>query len=166
MPRSSRLRSPGQGGRAISGSPGPNGTVVFDLTFQAKSNGSNVLLLTGTFVHGFPNGRFVYLGWRDAQGGFAQRLKLPLGTITWNDVREALVRQQPLVGNLVDHHPKATSTERTSEDLARSPGRSGGAIMNRSNRTCRAAGRRPPVSGGLLAGTGSSQPRQEAALRQ
>lgn len=92
------------------GSPGPNDTVVFELTLQAKSNGSDAPVLTGTFAHGPPSGRFIYLGWRNEPGGFAQRLKLPLGTITWNDVREALARQRPLVGTLVDHHPKATST--------------------------------------------------------
>lgn len=92
------------------GSPGPNGTVVFDLTFQAKSKGSAPPVLAGTFAHGPPNGRFIYLGWRDERGGFAQRLKLPLGAITWSEIREALARQRPLVGTLVDHHPRATST--------------------------------------------------------
>lgn len=92
------------------GSPGPGGTVVFELQFQAKSNGSDTAVLTGSFAHGPPSGRFIYLGWRDLLGGFAQRLKLPLGTITWGDICAAISVQRPLVGTLVDHHPKATST--------------------------------------------------------
>ena len=44
------------------GSPGPNGTVVFDLTFHAKSNGSDATVLTGTFAHGPPSGRFMACG--------------------------------------------------------------------------------------------------------
>jgi hypothetical protein len=97
-------------GMLHAGAAGPNGTVVFELSFQAKSNGSELPVLSGAFAHGPPGGRFIYLGWRDAQGGFAQRLKLALGTITWSDVRDASARQQPLVGTLLDRHPKATST--------------------------------------------------------
>lgn len=92
------------------GVPGPDGSVVFDLTLQVKSTDSDAPVFAGTFVHGPPAGRFLYLGWRNAQGAFAQRLKLPLASITWADVRLALDKQEPLVGTLVDHHPKATST--------------------------------------------------------
>lgn len=92
------------------GASGPNGTVVFDLVFQVKSNSADLPVLSGAFAHGPPGARFIYLGWRDVQGGFAQRLKLPLGGITWDDIQEASARQQPVVGILVDHHPRATST--------------------------------------------------------
>jgi Family of unknown function (DUF5990) len=92
------------------GAQRPDGTVVFNLTLRLKSDGSDAPIFLGSFVHGPPTGRFLYLGWRDKRGGLAQRLKLPLGTITRNHVREALARQEPLVGTLVDHHPKATST--------------------------------------------------------
>ena len=92
------------------GVPGPDGSVVFDLTLQVKSTDADAPVFAGTFVHGPPAGRFLYLGWRNAQGAFAQRLKLPLASITWADVRQALDKQEPLVGTLVDHHPKATST--------------------------------------------------------
>ena len=88
----------------------PDGTVVFNLTLQVKLDGSDAPVFGGPFTHGPPSGRFLYLGWRGERGGFAQRLKLSLGTITTNDVREALARQDPLVGTLVDHHPRATST--------------------------------------------------------
>lgn len=92
------------------GTQRPDGTVVFDLTLQLKSDSSDAPVFMGPFTHGSPTGRFLYLGWRDERGGLAQRIKLGLGTITWSEVRDALARHEPLVGTLLDHHPKATST--------------------------------------------------------
>lgn len=92
------------------GSLGPDGTVLFDMQFQVKPNGAGGAVLSGSFAHGPPSGRFIYLGWRELHGGFAQRLKLPLGTITWDTVGQAIAGQRSLLGTLVDHHPKATST--------------------------------------------------------
>ncbi len=92
------------------GTPGPNGTVVFDFALQVKPGTSNAPVLLGTFAHGTPSGRFLYLGWRNAQGAFAQRLKLPLSGITWNDIHAAWDQQRPLLGTLVDHNPRVTTT--------------------------------------------------------
>lgn len=88
----------------------PNGTVLFDLTLQVKLGKSDAPILFGSFAHGPPSGRFLYLAWCEAQGTLVQRLKLPLSGITWNDIRSAFDRQEPLVGVLVDHHPRLTST--------------------------------------------------------
>ncbi len=92
------------------GTPGAGGGVVFEFALRAKPSASGAALLSGDFAHGPPSARFLYLGWRNVDGHFAQRLKLPLATIGWDDVRHALERQAPLVGTLVDHHPRATST--------------------------------------------------------
>ncbi|MCK9688423.1 DUF5990 family protein [Scleromatobacter humisilvae] len=86
------------------------GAVVFDFTLQVKSLDSEIAVLTGDFAHGSPAERFLYLGWANTAGGFAQRLKLPLFNITSAQVREALAKGTPLMATLVDHHPKATST--------------------------------------------------------
>jgi len=43
-------------------------------------------------------------------GGLPQRLKLPLGGIAWDDIRASAEQQKPLVGVLIDHHPRVTST--------------------------------------------------------
>ncbi|WP_442782320.1 DUF5990 family protein [Collimonas fungivorans] len=88
----------------------PNGTVLFDLTLQVKLGKSDAPILFGSFAHGPPSGRFLYLAWCEAHGTLVQRLKLPLSGITWNDIRSAFDRQEPLVGVLVDHHPRLTST--------------------------------------------------------
>ena len=92
------------------GSPGEAGTTVFDFALQVKPHASGAVVLAGEFAHGPPAERFLYLGWRNANGAFAQRLKLPLAGISWSDVNEAPGRRRPLVATLVDHHPKATST--------------------------------------------------------
>lgn len=92
------------------GVPGPDGTVVFDLDLQVKEGKSGVPVLLGAFAHGPPAGRFLYLAWCEAQGAVVQRLKLPLGGITRDDIREALDHRQALVGVLADHHPRVTST--------------------------------------------------------
>jgi hypothetical protein len=92
------------------GTPGPGSTVVFELTLQARPHGSGAAVLSGDFAHGPPAGRFLYLGWRNAQGAFAQRLKLPLSGIAWADAAAAIASQRLLAGTLVDHHPKATRT--------------------------------------------------------
>ena len=92
------------------GKPAAAGAVVFDFTLQVKSLDSEIAVLTGEFAHGSPAERFLYLGWANTAGGFAQRLKLPLFNITSAQVREALARGTPLMATLVDHHPRATST--------------------------------------------------------
>lgn len=92
------------------GHPGPNGTVIFDLTLQVKLGKSNEPVLHGSFAHGPPGGRFLYLAWCETQGTLAQRLKLSLSGISCNDISKACDRQQPLVGVLMDHHPRVTST--------------------------------------------------------
>lgn len=92
------------------GMPGPDRTVLFDLTLQVKMGNSGAPVLLGTFAHGPPAGRFLYLGWRNASGAFAQRLKLPLGGIAWDDIHNAFDQQKPLTGILADHQPRVTST--------------------------------------------------------
>ena len=92
------------------GKPGARGAVVFDFTLQVKSLDAEMAVLAGDFAHGKPGDRFLYLGWANTAGGFAQRLKLPLFNIASAQVREALAQGTRLTATLVDHHPRATST--------------------------------------------------------
>lgn len=92
------------------GAVGPNRTILFDLDLQVKAVKSDAPVLLGSFAHGPPRGRFLYLAWCEEQGTLVQRLKLSLSTITWDDIRNAFERQEPLVGTLVDHHPRVIST--------------------------------------------------------
>ena len=92
------------------GTPGKAGEVVFDFALQVKSMDADGVVLAGDFAHGKPAERFLYLGWRNAAGAFAQRLKLPLHTITPAQARAAIAKGKPLVATLADHHPRATTT--------------------------------------------------------
>ena len=92
------------------GTPGARGCVVFDLTLQVKAIGADGVVFTGDFAHGKPAERFLYLGWRNAAGSYAQRLKVPLSTITPGQVREAIAQGTRLTATLLDHHPRATTT--------------------------------------------------------
>jgi len=83
---------------------------VFDFELQVRPGSGDSVVLSGDFAHGPPAQRFVYLGWREPAGNFAQRLKIPLSAIAAADVRAAQDRQAPLVATLVDHHPRATTT--------------------------------------------------------
>ncbi len=73
-----------------------NGHVVFDVTLDVKPQRTSKPVFLGDFAHGSPKERFLYLSWRNANGAYAQRLKLPLGAITWSDVEKA--REKPLEG--------------------------------------------------------------------
>jgi hypothetical protein len=92
------------------GSPCAGGAVAFDFTLRVKAVDADAVVLVGDFAHGKPGERFLYLGWRNAAGNYAQRLKVPLSAITPDQVRRAVVDGKPLAATLVDHHPKATST--------------------------------------------------------
>ena len=83
---------------------------AFTFSLQVKSDQFGAPVFSGPFCHGSPKDRFIYLSWRNAQGGFDQRLKLPLVGITWTDIQMALSHQAIIVGVLCDHHPKLTST--------------------------------------------------------
>lgn len=92
------------------GSPGPGGAVVFEFTLGAKLAEDGAIVLSGDFAHGPPAARFLYLGWRNAAGHFAQRLKIPLAGITGELATRSQQSQQPVTARLVDHAPKATRT--------------------------------------------------------
>lgn len=86
-----------------------DGVASFDFTLELKPDTATPVF-TGAFAHGSPSERFLYLGWRNAQMAFAQRLKIPLGSIGWDDVRKAQETGKPLVATVIDKNPKATST--------------------------------------------------------
>jgi len=74
------------------------GHVVFDVVVGVKPERTAQPVFTGDFAHGSPKERFLYLSWRNANGAYAQRLKLPLGGITWSDIDAA--QHKPLIGEV------------------------------------------------------------------
>ncbi len=88
----------------------PGGAVIFAFSLEVKTGSAGSPVFVGPFAHGPPAKRFLYLGWRNHDGAFAQRLILPLGPIGWDLVRQALSSGDPLVCRLVDREPRATKT--------------------------------------------------------
>jgi hypothetical protein len=88
----------------------PDGATSFTFSLAVKLGRADAPVFVGPFAHGPPGKRFLYLGWRNREGAFAQRLILPLGPIGWDQVRLAVGAGQPLVARLVDRHPRTTST--------------------------------------------------------
>jgi hypothetical protein len=80
------------------GKRGRDGRVVFEVALAVKPGKTPKPVFLGAFVHGPPKAQFLYLGWRNANGAYAQRLKLPLGGISWSDVEGA--GEAPLVGEV------------------------------------------------------------------
>ena len=75
-----------------------NGHVVFDVAIGVKPDRTAKPVFLGDFAHGPPKERFLYLSWRNANGAYAQRLKLPLGGITWSAIDNA--QKKPLIGEV------------------------------------------------------------------
>jgi hypothetical protein len=92
------------------GEVGADGAVTFAFSLEVKTGRAGPPVFVGPFAHGPPAKRFLYLGWRNRDGAFAQRLLLPLGPIGWDLVRQALSSGDPLVCRLVDKEPRATKT--------------------------------------------------------
>jgi hypothetical protein len=92
------------------GAPGPDGAIVFNLSIEVKPEGAGAPVFVGPFAHGPAGDRFLYLSWRNRTGEYAQRFGLRLGGITWDDIHAAWAAGEPLVGDLIDANPKATTT--------------------------------------------------------
>jgi hypothetical protein len=75
-----------------------SGHIVFDVTIGIKTERTAAPVFHGDFAHGPPKERFLYLSWRNTNGAYAQRLKLPLGAITWSDIDGA--QGKPLTGEV------------------------------------------------------------------
>ena len=92
------------------GESGENGRVIFDFLLLVKVGAASTPVFGGEYAHGPSANRFLYLSWAQRDGGYAQRLKIPLVSIRNGDVQQALARSMVLVATVLDHHPKATAT--------------------------------------------------------
>ena len=96
-------------GRLHPGTPQGTHVTAFDFELQSKPGAGDAVVLSGEFAHGSPAERFLYRGWREPAGHFAQRLKIPLSGIAAADASRAQARQAPMVATMSDHAPRATS---------------------------------------------------------
>jgi hypothetical protein len=96
--------------RLLAGHALEDGGLAFDFSVTVKPATSAAPVLVGAFAHGPPAERFVYLSWRNADGAYAQRFKLPLDAITADQVDHALGTGQALTAVLAVPEQRATTT--------------------------------------------------------
>jgi hypothetical protein len=87
-----------------------DGVVSFDFSLEVKPGASGAPVFLGPFAHGPAGGRFLYLSWRNREGPYAQRLKIPLTSIGWAEIDRARDEGGRLACLLVDRNPRATTT--------------------------------------------------------
>ena len=83
----------------------PKSSMIFDLTLDVNPEAGDTPVFLGQFAHGPPKERFLYLSWRRPDGGFSQRIKLLLSSLTWSDVSAALTTGKPIVGEASGRMP-------------------------------------------------------------
>lgn len=72
------------------GASGEDGSLRFTCEITARPRAeAEAPDFAGPFVHGVAGGRFLYLSWRQQNGAWIKRLKLPLSAITWDHVEAA-----------------------------------------------------------------------------
>jgi hypothetical protein len=78
-----------QGG-IISGDALPNDRLSFVLTVKVKQKADGTPNFTGVYAQGPASARFLYLTKLDAAGQILRRIKVPLNSITWDQVQTLL----------------------------------------------------------------------------
>lgn len=87
-------------GSLTHGTPQPNGALRFACDLQVTLKGSTPNFL-GTFAHGTPQDRFLYLTWKNMHSGqIIQRIKVKLASITAAQVEAALESGKSLCATL------------------------------------------------------------------
>lgn len=95
-------------GRLTPPMPLPTGEACFDFAADVHLGSGGLVDFAGSFVHGPRGGRFIYLAWRNQDGPYAQRFKLPLESITAAMVAGALAERRPISATLVVAEQRAT----------------------------------------------------------
>lgn len=88
-----------------------NGAIYFECALEARIDPSTkVLDFRGPFVHGTPQGRFLYLSWKRRTASAAPwywRVKIPLAGITEQDVT-SLKSTEALLADITGRRPHAS----------------------------------------------------------
>ncbi len=90
------------------GTAGSGGTRRFDLELDLRAADTDRPVFSGPFAHGSPAARFLYLSWKRQEAAAAPwgwRIKIPLSSIGWNEVREAERDGMVLVADVTGRRP-------------------------------------------------------------
>jgi Family of unknown function (DUF5990) len=79
--------------------PADRRAVVFNPEFRVSRNPDGTPNFLGPYAQGAPTDRFFYLSWgvkrQDGRFEMFRRLKLRLGHLTWNQIKESIATGQP-----------------------------------------------------------------------
>jgi hypothetical protein len=85
--------------RLTVGQPQPDGALVFECEVRAKRADDGTPNFLGTFAHGTPTDRFLYLTLLNGDStAIVKRIKVKLGAITWAQVESGGVLQASVDG--------------------------------------------------------------------
>jgi hypothetical protein len=82
----------------------PGDARPFDLTLDVRGDEASPPVFSGSFAHGPPSGRFLYLSWKregEHEHPWCWRIKIPLSGIGWAEIRAAEKPGNCLAANVV-----------------------------------------------------------------
>jgi hypothetical protein len=83
-----------------------DGRLAFDVALRVKPGADPERpVFLGEFTHGPPDARFLNLGWKPDRPGWINRIKVPLSTITWSQVRQAQSSGRRLTADATGRQP-------------------------------------------------------------
>jgi uncharacterized protein DUF5990 len=86
-------------GILLEGLPNADGALVYECDLRAKPGAGDSVNFLGSYAHGTPTARFLYLSWAYANGTapvWIKRFKVPLNAILWKQVEEATQEKRVL----------------------------------------------------------------------
>jgi hypothetical protein len=92
--------------------PDADGALIYECDLKAKPGAGDTVNFLGSYAHGTPTARFLYLSWAYAgrtPPHWIKRIKIPLSAIPWKQVEEA-AQSQRLLEAQVDGRRAATVT--------------------------------------------------------
>jgi hypothetical protein len=85
----------------------------FDLTLDVRGDETNPPVFSGSFAHGPPSSRFLYLSWKregQHEHPWCWRIKIPLSGIGWTEIRVAEQAGKCIAANVIGRRPHTRDT--------------------------------------------------------
>ncbi len=83
-----------------------DGRLAFDIVLRVKPGADSARpVFFGEFTHGPPDARCLQLGWKPNRPGWINRVKAPLASLTWAQVREAQNSGRRLTADATGRQP-------------------------------------------------------------
>jgi len=91
----------------------PGAARNFDLSLDVRGDEASPPVFSGSFAHGPPSGRFLYLSWKregEHEHPWCWRIKIPLSGIGWTEIRAAEQPGKCIATNVIGRRPHTRDT--------------------------------------------------------